>query len=74
MQGSHGRWRCERGSPQAPNPVDAYAAAPVVLAPFSTRIPPTLLERLRCAAPQLGLHQGDIVAAALERYLREHDC
>jgi hypothetical protein len=42
---------------------------PVVLAPFSTRLPPDLLDRLRIAAPQLGLHQGEIAAAALDLFL-----
>lgn len=48
------------------------AAAPAVLAPFSTRLPPELLERLRVAAPQLGRRQGEIVALAVDQYLREH--
>jgi hypothetical protein len=42
---------------------------PVVLAQFSTRLPPELLERLRIAAPQLGLRQSEITAAALQDYL-----
>jgi len=74
VQGSQGRWRCERESPPPAGGIDARSAAPVVLAPFSTRIPPALLERLRQAAPRLGLRQGEITAAALDRYLREHDC
>jgi hypothetical protein len=37
--------------------------------PFSTRVPPDVLERLRIAAPQLGLRQGDITAAALDAFL-----
>ena len=45
---------------------------PVVLAPFSTRLPPELLERLRIAAPQLGLRQGEIAAAAIDRFLIEY--
>jgi hypothetical protein len=44
----------------------------LVLAPFSTRLPPVLLERLRFAAPQLGLRQGEITAAAIDRLLKEH--
>jgi hypothetical protein len=40
-----------------------------VLAPFSTRLPPDLLDRLRIAAPQLGLRQGEIAAAALDSFL-----
>jgi hypothetical protein len=43
----------------------------VVLTPFSTRLPPELLDRLRIAAPQLGLHQGEIAAAALDIFLAE---
>jgi hypothetical protein len=44
--------------------------APLVLAQFSTRLPPELLERLRVAAPQLDLRQSDITAAALDTFLR----
>jgi predicted transcriptional regulator len=36
---------------------------------FSTRLPPDLLSRLRVAAPQLGLHQSEITATALDEYL-----
>jgi hypothetical protein len=43
-----------------------------VLAPFSTRLPPELLERLRIAAPQLGLRQGEIAATAIDRFLSEY--
>jgi hypothetical protein len=42
---------------------------PVVLEQFSTRLPPELLQRLRVAAPQLGLRQSDITAVALGDYL-----
>jgi hypothetical protein len=41
-----------------------------MLAQFSTRLPPELLERLRIAAPQLGVRQSDIAAVALDEYLR----
>ncbi len=41
------------------------------LAPFSTRLPPELLDRLRVAARQLGLCQGEIVAAALDLLLTD---
>ena len=47
------------------------ARAPVVLAQFSTRIPPDLLERLRIAAPQLGMRQSEIATAALHAFLSE---
>jgi hypothetical protein len=43
-----------------------------VLVPFSTRVPPDLLDRLRVAAPQLGQRQGDIAATAIDRFLSEH--
>jgi hypothetical protein len=45
--------------------------APFLLAPFSTRIPPDLLERLRIAAPQLGMRQAEIATAALHAFLSE---
>lgn len=51
--------------------VDGRPVGPVVLAPFSTRLPPDLLDRLRIAAPQLGLRQGEIAAAALDLFLTE---
>ena len=44
--------------------------ARIVLAQFSTRLPPELLERLRVAALQLDLRQSDITAAALDAFLR----
>jgi hypothetical protein len=43
-----------------------------VLAPFSTRLPPLLIERLRVAAPQLGMRQGEIAARAIDRFLHDH--
>ena len=46
--------------------------APVVLVQFSTRLAPELLGRLRVAAPQLGMRQSDIAAAAIDGYLRRH--
>lgn len=46
--------------------------APLILAQFSTRLPPELLDRLRVAAPQLGLRQSDITATALDEFLRRH--
>lgn len=45
---------------------------PVVLVQFSTRLAPELLRRLRVAAPQLGMRQSDIAAAAIDGYLRRH--
>jgi hypothetical protein len=35
-------------------------------------LPPELLERLRIAAPQLGLRQGEIAAVSVDRFLKEH--
>lgn len=46
-------------------------AMPAVLSPFSTRLPVELLERLRIAAPQLGLRQAEIAAAAIDAFLAE---
>ena len=58
-----------RGSHLVPMPT--RAAGPVLLAPFSTRLPPELLRRLRVAAPQLEQRIGETAAAALDVYLRE---
>jgi hypothetical protein len=58
-----------RAHPAAP----AAAIRPAeVLSPFSTRLPPDLIERLRVAAPQLSMRQGEITAHAIDRFLREH--
>ena len=46
------------------------AGAPLILVQFSTRLAPELLSRLRVAAPQLGMRQSDIAAAAIDGYLR----
>ena len=72
MNGSQGTtWRCDELPARPLRGVDARRAGPVVLAPFSTRLPPELLDRLRIAAPQLGLRQGEIAAAALDIFLTE---
>ena len=42
-----------------------------MLGPFSAGLPPELLDRLRVAAPQLGLRQGEIAAAVLDIFLTE---
>jgi len=47
------------------------ARSPVVLAQFSTRLPPELLERLRIAAPQLGMRQADVAAIAIDSFLSD---
>ena len=59
-----------RPHPAAPSAV--LTVAPSVLAPFSTRLPVELIERLRIAAPQLGMRQGEITATAIDHYLRHH--
>jgi hypothetical protein len=50
----------------------ALATAQPVLAPFSTQLPPELLERLRIAAPRLGLRQREAAAVAIDRFLIEY--
>ncbi len=57
-----------RPHPAAPVPVETSVT---VLAPFSTRLPPSLVERLRLAAPRLGMRQGEITAAALDAFLHQ---
>ena len=72
MNASQGTtWRCDQLAARPLRAVDARRAGPIVLAPFSTRLPPELLERLRVAAPQLGLRQGELAAAALDLFLVE---
>ena len=69
MNGSQGtQWRCGQVTDKAQQRVARFAGL-AVLTPFSTRLPPKLLERLRIAAPQLGLRQGEITAAALDLFL-----
>ncbi len=58
-----------RGSGRTARGGDA-ASASLILAQLSTRLPPNLLERLRVAAPQLGMRQSDITATALDDFLR----
>jgi hypothetical protein len=58
-----------RGPSHTPRGGNA-ATEPLVLCQFSTRLPPQLLERLRVAAPQLGMRQSDITATALDHFLR----
>jgi hypothetical protein len=41
-------------------------AGPVLLAAFSTQLPPVLLSWLRAGAPLLGLRVGALTAAALD--------
>jgi hypothetical protein len=62
-------WRCSERPQRPSRGHDGRAAEPIVLAPFSTRLPPEILDRLRIAAPQLGVRQGEIAAAALDLFL-----
>ncbi len=71
MKGSQGtHWRCRERPVQALRALDTKPAEPVVLVPFSTRLPAAVRDRLRVAAPQLGLRQGESTAAALDLFLR----
>ncbi len=70
MRGSStDHWRCN-ARPDRPWQGSALAS-PLLLAQFSTRVPPQLREGLRIAAPQLGLRQGEIAATAIDRFLTE---
>jgi hypothetical protein len=72
MKGSQGtRWQCQERPGRALPALDARLAEPVVLVPFSTRLPDGVLDRLRVAAPHLGLRQAEITAAALDLFLSE---
>lgn len=71
MRGSTSdHWRCT-ARPDRAWRGGALASARLVPAPFPTRVPPQLLERLRVAAPQLALRQGEIAAAAIDPFLSE---
>lgn len=62
------RWRCS-ARPDRPWQGGELPTASGVLVPWSIRVSPDLLERLRIAAPQLGLFRGEITVAALDRFL-----
>ncbi len=64
-------WQCGERPVGVRGAAHVRTAVSVALAPFSTRLPPELLERLRIAAPQLGLHQSEIAAAAIDALLSE---
>jgi hypothetical protein len=68
---SREQWRCGARAHQR---IDVHGESPtsLLLAPFSTRIPPELLERLRIAAPQIGLHQSEIATIAIDAFLAEY--
>lgn len=63
------KWVCK--SPPSRMSTQRLSEQAVLLVPFSTRLPPDLLDRLRVAAPQLGLRQGDITAEALDDFLAQ---
>jgi len=63
------KWVCK--SPSSRMSSERLSEQAVVLVPFSTRLPPDVLNRLRVAAPQLGLRQGDITAEALDDFLTQ---
>jgi hypothetical protein len=42
----------------------------IMLMPISTEVPPEVVDRLRAAALQVGIRQGDIIALALDAFLR----
>jgi hypothetical protein len=74
MKGSQGTtWRCGERPGQTLGAIAARVAQPLVVAPFSTRLPPEILDRLRVAAQQLRLGQGEITVPALDldRFLAE---
>ena len=43
----------------------------LVFVPVSTEVPQEVVDRLRAAASQVGIRQGDIIALALEAFLEE---
>jgi hypothetical protein len=45
--------------------------ATIMLMPISTEVPPEVVDRLRAAALQVGIRQGDIIALALDAFLEE---
>ena len=63
------KWVCK--SPPSRNSSLSPSRGAVVLVPFSTRLPPDVLNRLRVAAPQLDSRQADITAVALDAFLSQ---
>jgi hypothetical protein len=64
-------WRCGEARSLQHRCGAARPTPPALLAPFSTRLPLELLDRLRVAARQLGLCEREIAAEAIERLLDE---
>ena len=70
MKGPQGtQWRCRERPGRAPRMGESRLAQGVMLVPFSTRLLVAVLDRLRVVAPQLGLRQGEITAAALRAFV-----
>ena len=70
-ESSREKWRCG-ARPEGRFASEDGHPTPLLLAPFSTRIPPELLDRLRIAAPQIGLHQSEIATIAIDAFLAEY--
>jgi hypothetical protein len=71
VRGSFGdHWSCNARRDR-PWQTSALATGQPVLAPFSTRLPPELLDRLLIATTRLELRQGEIAAVAIDRFLIE---
>ncbi len=66
--GDHWSCNARRDRPWQSSALATYQ----VLAPFSTRLPPELLDRLLIGATRLGLRQGEIAAVAIDRFLIEY--
>lgn len=60
-------WGCREGHPYARRAADPAIAA--LLAPWSTGLPPELIERLRSSARGLRLHESLIAAVATALFL-----
>jgi hypothetical protein len=70
LKGVHGReWLGSEVLALQGRAGDARTPGPVLLAPFSIGLSPELLDRLRAAAPELGLPESMIAAAALALFL-----
>jgi hypothetical protein len=72
VKGSFGdHWSCDARRDR-PWQSSLLTTGQPVPAPFSTRLAPELLDRMRIAARQLGLRHGEIAAVAIDRFLIEY--
>jgi len=62
-------WRCEEDRPPQCQAGAARAGEPVLLAPFSTGLPPELIDRLRGTTRELGLPESLIATVAIAVFL-----